>query len=53
MTYQEAKRKANRKNPNIIYRGDAGNGHTFEVYYCPRRKRQIWTTITPEGMRIV
>jgi hypothetical protein len=53
MTYQQAKAAANRKAPNITFTGSAGNGHTFEVYYCPRRGRQVWTTITPQGVRIV
>lgn len=53
MTYQEAKAAANKKAPNVTFTGDAGNGHTFEVYYCPRRKRQVWTTITPQGLRII
>ena len=53
MNYQDAKAAANKKAPNVTFTGDAGNGHTFEVYYCPRRKRQVWTTITPQGLRIV
>lgn len=52
MTYQEAKQAANTKNPNIVYMGYAGNGWTFEVYYCPRRKRQVWTSVNPHGLRI-
>lgn len=53
MTYQQAKAAATKKNANIVYSGDAGNGCTFEVYYCEWRKRQIWTTITASGIRIV
>ena len=30
MTYQEAKKSANKKNAGIVYTGDAGNGCTFE-----------------------
>ena len=53
MTYQEAKKAATKANPNVLYTGEAGNGCTFEVYYCPKRNRQIWTTVTPNGTRIV
>ena len=53
MTYKQAKKQANKKNQKTVFRGDAGNGFMFEVYYCPRRKRQVWTTITPNGDRIV
>ena len=53
MTYQEAKKAATKKNAGIVYMGDAGNGCTFEVYYCTKRSRQIWTTITKDGIRIV
>ena len=53
MNFKDAKKVANKKNANIVYSGDAGNGCTFEVYYCPIRNRQIWTTITPNGTRIV
>jgi len=53
MTYAEAKKAANKKNAGIVYTGYAGNGCTFEVYYCEWRKRQIWTTVTPNGTRIV
>lgn len=53
MTYKQAKLSANKENANIVYRGDAGNNCSFEVYFCSRRNRQIWTTITPDGTRIV
>ena len=53
MTYQSAKLAANKQNANIIYTGDAGNNCTFEVYWCPRRSRQIWATITKDGFRII
>ena len=52
MTYKEAKKAATKKTPGIVYAGDAGDGFTFEVYYCPERKRQVWTSITPEDKRI-
>ncbi len=53
MTYSEAKKAANKENANIVYMGDAGNGCKFEVYFCPRRNRQIWAAITKDGTRIV
>ena len=53
MTYAEAKKAATKKNANITSSGDAGNGCTFEVYFCDQRGRQIWTTVTPNGVRIV
>lgn len=53
MTYAEAKKAANKNHPNVVYRGDSGGGWTFEVYFCPRRNRQVWTSINPNGMRIV
>jgi len=53
MTYAEAKKAATKKNANITFSGDAGNGCTFEVYFCDQRGRQIWTTVTPNGVRIV
>lgn len=53
MTYQEAKKTATKENAKIVYTGDAGNGHTFEVYYCPIRGRQIWATVTKEGIKIL
>lgn len=53
MTYQEAKKAANKKAPNVVFTGDAGSGCTFEVYFCDWRNRQIWTTITPNGVRII
>jgi hypothetical protein len=52
MTYKQAKQKANKENPNIIYTGYAGNNCRFEVYFCPKRNRQIWTTITSQGFRV-
>ncbi len=51
MTGHEAKKAATKKNAGVVYRGDAGDGYTFEVYYCKRRKRQVWTSITPYGER--
>ena len=54
MTYAEAKKAANRRNPNMVYKGDAGNGFSFEVYYNPWLKRQVWTTINDKtGFRII
>lgn len=53
MTYSEAKQAANKTNANKLFTGEAGNGCTFEVYYCPQRKRQIWTTVTANGVRIL
>ena len=53
MTYQQAKLAANKTNPNIVYMGDAGNGCMFEVYWCSFRQRQVWTTITASGVKIV
>lgn len=53
MEYKTAKSLATSKNPNVSYSGDAGNGCTFVVYWCPRRKRQIWSTITPAGVAIL
>jgi len=53
MTYNQAKNAANSTNQNIIFAGDAGNGCRFEVYFCPQRNRQIWTTVTANGTRIV
>lgn len=53
MTYAEAKAAATKAAPNKVFTGDAGGGWTFEVYYCPRRGRQVWTSINPHGMRIV
>ena len=53
MTYKEAKSKANPANPKIVYFSDAGDGWFAEVYYCPKRNRQVWTTINPEGTRII
>lgn len=53
MTYKEAKTAATKSNAGIVYTGDAGNGCTFEVYFCARRNRQVWVTITPDGTRIV
>ena len=53
LPYREAKRLASRKNPNMVFRSDAGQGWTSEVYWCSRRKRQIWTSINPDGARIV
>ena len=52
MTYKEAKKMANKNNPNILYTGDAGNGCTFEVYYNPLLGRQIWATVMPNGLRV-
>ncbi len=49
MTYQEVKKAATKKNAGVVYRGDAGDGYTFEVYYCTERKRRVWTLTTPEG----
>ncbi len=51
MTLQEAKKAATEENAGVVYRGDAFGGCTFEVYYCISRKRQVWTSITPEGVR--
>lgn len=53
LTYADAKRRATKRNAGIVYRSDAGNGWTSEVYWCPQRRRQIWTSINPQGMRIV
>lgn len=53
MTYQQAKAAATKQNANIVFSGDAGNGCKFEVYFCTQRNRQIWTTITANGVRIV
>ena len=53
LTYKEAKRLASRKNPNAVFRSDAGDGWTSEVYWCSRRKRQVWTSISPDGIRVV
>lgn len=53
MTYAEAKAAANKRNPNITYMGDAGQGWKFEVYFCSKRRRQIWTSVGPAGQRIV
>lgn len=53
MTYRQAKEAATSANANIIFTGDAGNGCRFEVYFCGQRGRQVWTTITPLGVRIV
>jgi len=53
MTYNQAKNAANSTNQNIIFAGEAGNGCRFEVYFCPQRNRQIWTTVTANGTRIV
>ena len=52
MTYAEAKKAANKSNAGKVFNGDAGNGCTFEVYFCEWRKRQIWTTVTKSGARI-
>ena len=52
MTYKEAKSKATKKNQNILFTGDAGNGNRFEVYFCSRRNRQIRSTIFKDGARI-
>ncbi len=49
MTGHEAKKAATKKNAGVVYEGDAGDGFTFEVYYCKRWKRRVWTLITPEG----
>jgi hypothetical protein len=51
-TYAEAKKLANKKNAGIMFCGDAGNGHTFEVYFCAWRNRQVWATVTADGIRI-
>ncbi len=51
MNYHEAKKAATKKNAGVVYEGDAGDGFTFEVYYCKWRKRRVWTSITPEGLR--
>lgn len=53
MTYEEAKKAANSKNANIVFSGDAGNGFRFEVYFCDKRGRQIWTTVTSSGVRVI
>lgn len=53
MTYAEAVKQATKKNPNVVYRGDAGQGWSFEMYYCPRRKRRVSVSINPHGDRIV
>lgn len=53
MTYKEAKKLATKNNPNKEYSGDAGNGCKFIVMFCPIRNRQVWTTITKDGTRLV
>lgn len=52
MTYSQAKKTATKNNQNITYKGDAGNNCTFEVYYCSTKKRQIWATVLPSGIKI-
>ena len=53
LSYAEAKRQANRKNADKVFRSDAGDGWVAEVVWCSRRKRQCWTSINPAGDRIV
>ena len=53
MTYAEAKKAATKRNADKVFMGDAGNGWTFEVYWCSWRKRQVWTSINSAGQRIV
>jgi|DEB0MinimDraft_4_1074332.scaffolds.fasta_scaffold20732_4 hypothetical protein len=53
MTYTEAKKLATKKNPNVVYEGDAGNGWTFQVYYCSIRNKVVSLSISPEGISIV
>ena len=53
LTYREAKARATRKNADKVFKSDAGDGWTSEVYWCSRRKRQVWTSISPQGARIV
>lgn len=53
MTYQQAKKAANKKAANVVFVVEQPDGTKSEVYYCPRRGRQIWTWINKEGMRIV
>ena len=53
MTYQEAKAAATKKNPNVTYFVEQENGAHSEVYYCPRRKRQIWTWVSKDGTRVL
>jgi len=53
MTYREAvKTLENKKTRTVdtMIRGDAGNGFTWEVYYCSRRKRVISQTRMPSGV---
>lgn len=53
MSYAEAKKAATIANAGQIFSGPAGNGCTFEVYFCSRRGRQIWSTILPSGVRVL
>ena len=53
MTYAEAKKAATSRNADKVFTGDAGNGHTFEVYWCNWRKRQVWSTVNRAGYRII
>ncbi len=51
MTYKQAKALATKSNAGEVFTSDAGNGWTSEVFWCASRKRQIWTSINPDGLR--
>lgn len=52
MTKEKAKAAANSTNAGIVFSGLDDDGCRFEVFYCDQRCKQIWTTITPNGVRI-
>jgi len=53
LTYKQAKARATRKNADKVFTSDAGNGWTSEVVWCSQRRRQCWTSISPDGTRVV
>ena len=53
MTYQQAKKEANKKNADIVFFVEQPDGTHSEVYWCSWRKRQVWVWVNEEGMRIV
>lgn len=53
LTYKQAKAAATKKNADVVFYSDGGNGWTGEVYWCSWRKRQVWTSVSPDGARIV
>jgi hypothetical protein len=61
LTFKQAKASATKKNADKVFvvDGHTGNsarsnpGWTSEVFWCSWRKRQVWTSISPRGARIV